>query len=333
MLQRGNKYGRIISLLSLIMLVGFLWFHSTHVFASSQWGANYFPNIALVNQDGKTLHFYDDVIKGKTVSINFIFTSCQGACPLETAKLRQVYTLLGDHVGDDIFMYSISIDPERDTPEKLKEYKKKYDIGEGWEFLTGNKAEINLLRKKLGMLRDEHQPLEEDLADHNVSLIVGNEPSGQWIKRNPLETPQILATLLRDRMTNYARPPSTDKRSYAEVQKLAPPSRGPELFRTSCTACHTIGGGNGLGPDLFGVVERRDREWLVNWLKAPDKMLEKKDPLALELYEQYNRLMMPNFGFTDVDVKALLDYIQSKSKPADVAVKEEPAKQEPAKAN
>src|SRR5260370_4865988 len=84
----------------------------------SPWGANYFPNVTLVTQDGKTVRFYEDLLKGKMVVINFIYTKCRDSCPLETAKLPQTQRLLASRVGRDVFFYSISIDPERDTPEE-----------------------------------------------------------------------------------------------------------------------------------------------------------------------------------------------------------------------
>src|SRR6478672_3045382 len=83
---------------------------------NSRWGANYFPNVTLTTQDGATVHFYDDLIKGKIVAINLIYTSCKFACPLETARLAQVQKLLGDQMGHGVFFYSITIDPEHDTP-------------------------------------------------------------------------------------------------------------------------------------------------------------------------------------------------------------------------
>ena len=105
----------------------------------SPWGADYFPNVELTDQDGKTVKFYDDLIKDKVVAINFIYTHCGDTCPAETASLRQVQKLLGDRVGKDIFFYSISIDPDHDTPKVLKEYADKFHAGPGWRFLTGKK--------------------------------------------------------------------------------------------------------------------------------------------------------------------------------------------------
>ena len=113
--------------------------------ADSRWGANYFPNLELTTQDGAKVHFYDDVLKGKIVAINLIYTHCQYSCPLETARLAQVQQILGDRVGKDIFFYSITLDPARDTPEVLKAYAEKYHAGPGWTFLTGKKEDIELI--------------------------------------------------------------------------------------------------------------------------------------------------------------------------------------------
>src|SRR5689334_25348966 len=86
----------------------------------ARWGADYFPNVPLVTQDGRTVRFYDDLLKDKIVAIDLVYTNCRYVCPLETARLAQVQRLLGDRVGRDVFSYSITIDPARDTPEVLK---------------------------------------------------------------------------------------------------------------------------------------------------------------------------------------------------------------------
>ena len=99
----------------------------------------------LTTQDGKVVHFYDDLIKGKIVALDLIYTTCQYACPLETARLAQVQKLLGDRMGKDVFFYSITIDPDHDTPAVLKEYGEKFGAGPGWLFLTGKQADIELI--------------------------------------------------------------------------------------------------------------------------------------------------------------------------------------------
>lgn len=115
--------------------------------SATPWGGDYFPNTLLTDQDGRQVRFFDDLIKDKVVVINFIFTSCSDSCPLETARLRQVQKLLGDRVGQDIFFYSISIDPLSDTPEVLKAYAQRFKVGPGWKFLTGEFEAVTDLRK------------------------------------------------------------------------------------------------------------------------------------------------------------------------------------------
>ncbi|MBI1195277.1 MAG: c-type cytochrome [Gammaproteobacteria bacterium] len=267
--------------------------------------ASYYPNVELINQDGEPMRFYDDVIKGKVVAINFMYTSCGDSCPLETAKLRDLYRMLGDHLGKDVYMYSISVDAEHDTPEVLKAYKKKFKVGPLWTFLTGKQADIDLIRKKLGMFREE----EDDLDEHAVNFILGNASTGQWVKRTPFDVPQTLVAVLLGRLQKYPMLTSVAQGSYATARKLANADlgeNGQDLFVTRCTTCHTIGQGDGLGPDLAGVTDRRDHAWLVRWLMEPDKMLKEGDPIALELYNKYNQIAMPNMRLTEPDAIALI---------------------------
>src|SRR5262245_2403610 len=93
------------------------------------WGEGYIPNLPVVTQDGKTLRFYHDVIKGKIVVMNFIYTNCPDICGLTTARLTQAADKLGDAVGRDVFFVSLTVEPEHDTPVKLKEYANACHIG------------------------------------------------------------------------------------------------------------------------------------------------------------------------------------------------------------
>jgi protein SCO1/2 len=124
--------------------------------AENPWGAKYFPNVPLTTQNGDQVHFYD-LIQGKIVAIELMYTSCRYSCPLETARLAQVHTLLGDRMGKDVFFYSISIDPTFDTPRVLKAYAEKYLAGAGWTFLTGKQEDIDLVSKKLGLQQAEQE--------------------------------------------------------------------------------------------------------------------------------------------------------------------------------
>ncbi len=275
-------------------------------------GADYFPNATLINQDGETLRFYDDVIKGKVVSINFMFTSCGDSCPLETAKLRKVQQQLGEHAGKDVHMYSITVDPERDTPAALKAYMQKFEVGPGWQFLTGKKADIDLVRKSLGMYSEE----EEELSDHAINFVLGNEATGQWLRRTPFDLPETLVSVLLGRLQQhrFVSSAAAARPSYAQSKPLPPAPPGEDLFKSRCTACHTIGRGDKLGPDLLGVVSKRDRQWLIRWLREPDVMLKEKDPLAMALYTQYGKVPMPNVKLADKQILDLIKYMQAETR-------------------
>src|SRR3954470_2365622 len=157
---------------------------TTPVRADSRWGANYFPDVTLTTQDGQNVKFYD-LIKGKIVAIDLIYTNCQYACPLESARLARMQQLLGERMGRDVFFISISIDPEHDTPAALKAYAKQYDAGPGWIFLTGKMSDIDLLSKKLGLWSDPTQTQD----GHTPMLLIGNEATGQWTMTSALDNP------------------------------------------------------------------------------------------------------------------------------------------------
>lgn len=281
----------------------------------SPWGADYFPNIPLLTQDGQHVHFYDDLIKGKVVAINFIFTGCGDTCPVETARLRQVQKLLGERVGQDIFFYSISIDPYNDTPATLKRYAEKFAIGPGWTLLTGEAADIEQLRRSLGLYIEG---LENGRSkDHNLSLIIGNQATGRWMKASPFESPYILADRLANSLHNW-KTASAQRRDYTQAPEIRPPSAGEQLFRTRCSSCHTVGEAEpgatrGIGPDLLGVTRQREQAWLKRWLMAPDQMLAERDALAMLLYGQYNQLAMPNLRLGETEVAALLAYLEEET--------------------
>lgn len=287
----------------------------------SVWGAGYFPNVRLTTHDGRTVRFFDDLVEGRVVAINFIYTTCPDACPMETARMIEVHRLLGDRVGKDVFFYSITIDPERDTPEVLRRYVESWGVGKGWTFLTGEERDITLLRRKLGVYSAVDPG--EDEYDHNLSLVIGNQATGRWMRRSPYENPYVLATQLGSWLHEW-RLPSEHVRDYADAPEIRQISTGENLFRTRCASCHTIGRGDvaapaerRVGPDLHNVVRQRDRAWLERWLKEPDAMLEEGDPLATALLARWQDIPMPNLRLTDVDVAKLIGYMDEESRRID----------------
>ncbi len=281
---------------------------STPASAAGLGGPDYFTNLPLTTQDGKVVHFYDDLLKDKAVVINLIYTHCTASCPLETAKLAQVQKLLGDRVGKDVFFYSISIDPEHDTPAALKAYAAKFHAKPGWLFLTGKKDDIRVIAKKLGLAsrtdganRDGHQP----------ELIFGRDSTGQWMRNSAMDNPRFLTTTILHFLDGYTAAPV---KSYAELGDVKKVDKGESLFRSRCAACHTIGKGDAMGPDLAGVFERRDRAWLTRYIMAPDTMLASGNPIAKALFSRFKKVRMPNLDMRPEDMEVLMPYLERQSK-------------------
>jgi protein SCO1/2 len=283
--------------------------------SGSTWGANYFPNAELIDQDGQKVRFYDDLIKGKVFAVNFIYTQCKAVCPLETAAMLKIYNQLGDHMGRDVFFYTISIDTERDDPAALKAYARRYKTGPGWLFLTGSATDVKLIQQKLGMYRaDRSQAV--DLSGHSTNILMGAEKLGQWIKRSPFEEPQALARILKTRLLRKHDRPGVTTVAQAEAVDPLHDTPGAKLFRENCSACHTKGSEAGIGPGLAGVTRQRDKAWLKRWIKEPDKMLAAKDAQATALFKQYNEVYMPNFQLSDQQVDDVIAYLQATATPA-----------------
>ena len=273
---------------------------SATVAGNSRWGANYFPNVPLTTQDGKTVRFYDDLIKGKSVAINFMYTECTEVCPLETASLARAYRLLGERAGRDVVFYSISMDPKRDTPAVLKAYAAKF--GADWLFLTGKPDDIRLLGKKLGMLRERDEAAN---SHHAAQLLLGDEPKGQWQRNSAVDNPAFLTARMA---TFFGWRDTAPEKSYAEAQPIVVPN-GQRLFQSKCASCHTLGQGDGVGPDLAGITARRTRAWVTRYIAEPDALLAAGDPIATELFKRYKEVRMPNLRLGASDVADVVSFL------------------------
>lgn len=145
----------------------------------------YFGDVRLTNQDGKEMRLYSDLIKDKVVVIDVMFTSCTGVCPVMSSTFAKIQNRLGDRLGKDVHLISISVDPVNDTPAKLKEYAGRFGAKPGWYFLTGPKENVDAALRKLG------QYVENREAHQNLFLI-GNDRTGLWKKALGLAKPEEL---------------------------------------------------------------------------------------------------------------------------------------------
>jgi cytochrome oxidase Cu insertion factor (SCO1/SenC/PrrC family) len=285
---------------------------------AARWGKEYVPNVPVVTQDGKTLNFYDDLIKDKIVVLSFIYTSCKDICPLATARLGEARDKLGDRLGRDIFFYSISIEPERDTPERLKGYADAFHAGPGWLFLTGLPEDIQLIRHKFG----DRRP---DLGDHRNDVVLGNGATGEWQRENALGDLDHFVGAIKAMEPQWrledvtstlpaAHPPAGKTVHYETGYVMEGRQAGSAMFTKLCAGCHSVGGGDHVGPDLDGLTLRRSRAWISEFLIDPIKMRARQDPITLALAAKFPGVRMPYLQIHASDAADLIAYIDAKSK-------------------
>jgi len=149
------------------------------------------PDLIITDQNGRRLHFYSDLVAGKVVAINFIFTTCTAICPLLSATFRRLQQELGDHAGRDVWLISVSVDPGVDTPERLHDFAEKFKAGPGWTFVTGEKNDIDSILQALGVgvaNKNDHTPL----------VLIGNDATGVWTRTHGLTNPTTMAKVIMD---------------------------------------------------------------------------------------------------------------------------------------
>jgi cytochrome oxidase Cu insertion factor (SCO1/SenC/PrrC family) len=178
------------------------------------------PDTVVYNQHGQKLNFYTDLVRGKTVAINFVFTTCTTICPPLTATFRKVQQELGDRVGRDIELISVSVDPTTDVPQRLKEFSAKFKAAPGWTFVTGGKPEIDRLLSALGAAT-------ADKNDHTPMLLIGNDAAGYWTRTYGLAPAAALVKVI-----NEAASKKSGEASRSDAAMPQPGANAPEAAKT-----------------------------------------------------------------------------------------------------
>jgi protein SCO1/2 len=169
-------------------------------------GRKNIPNVPVTSQQGKTYQFYEDLVKGKTVLINFFYAECTGICPRMTSNLLKIQKALGDCVGRDTFIYSISLKPEQDTPANLSHYAGMHGIkpGSGWLFLRAKRSNMELLRERLGF-KDSEPTLDADVNEHTGILRIGSDVYDRWAAYPLLGKVETIVEVIRQMDQNSPR--------------------------------------------------------------------------------------------------------------------------------
>jgi protein SCO1/2 len=181
------------------------------------------PDVELVDQDAKRVHLYHDLVKGRVAALSFIFTTCTTICPLIGANLGRLQTELGQSSGKDISLISVSVDPETDTPQRMKAWGAQFGAKSGWSLLTGDKETVAQLLKTLGLFTP-------DIQSHSPFLLLFNDRTGDWTRVNALETPPgKVAEILRKMAQTVANrnPKPAAERTAAAVATDDSPAGSP----------------------------------------------------------------------------------------------------------
>jgi protein SCO1/2 len=149
------------------------------------------PDVEMLDQDGRKVRFYTDLVRGKVVAVNFIFTTCTTICPPLGATFARVQRELGERAGRDVHLISVSVDPVTDTPERLKAWGAKFKAGPGWTFVTGAKPQVDELLRALAASAARRE-------DHSPTVLVGNDATGQWSRAYGLTAPGKLISIIGD---------------------------------------------------------------------------------------------------------------------------------------
>jgi protein SCO1/2 len=174
-----------------------------------------FPNVVLRTQDDQAVRFYDDLLKGRIVMINFFYTTCTGTCNATTHNLARVVDTIGDRFEREVILLSISVDPEHDTPAALKTYAARYEAKPGWYFLTGRRPDIDAIRAAVGA-RDRY----DREGPHTSLLVYGNAETGQWATTPAQGAPTLVAKTVM-RLVDLARRQRSAKSEPRESSRSA----------------------------------------------------------------------------------------------------------------
>ena len=173
------------------------------------------PDAQVQDQSGRTLDFYRDLVKGKTVAINFIFTSCEAVCPTTTAVMRDAQAQTTAKTG--VQFISISVDPETDRPAVLGRYAALHRAAPGWAFVTGDRAQIEKLLKAFGVAA-------ADKNDHTPLVFVGNDRVAEWTRISGFAPASQLAQAV-DRANAKGRSQTATVPATAATPAVPPPTR------------------------------------------------------------------------------------------------------------
>ena len=152
------------------------------------------PNTALLDHRGRTVRFYDDLVRDQRVVINVMYTSCQNICAPGTRNIAAARELLGPAAAGLRFI-SLTLTPVADDPQTLRHYMAAHRIQDNWTMLTGVPDQVEALHRALGFLPAQGQGT--GLQDHAAAILLGDEAAVKWGHSSSLQSPASIARMIR----------------------------------------------------------------------------------------------------------------------------------------
>jgi cytochrome oxidase Cu insertion factor (SCO1/SenC/PrrC family) len=159
------------------------------------------PDVVVLDQNNQKVRFYSDLVKGKIVAVNFMFTTCTTICSPMTANLARVQKMLLARGEKNVHFISVSVDPEGDTPEKLKSYAAMFHAQPGWTFVTGTRAQLEPIWRAFGVPMGAKE-------DHTATVVIGNDARHDWTYGSGLTSADKLVAVIQS-VTENKNPKAT----------------------------------------------------------------------------------------------------------------------------
>jgi len=151
--------------------------------------------ISMLNQFGDKVNLRKDVIGDKIVAINFVYTTCTTVCPVVSSIFTMVQKSIGERMGKDVALITITVDPTRDTPHRLLKYSKNFNPGAGWSWLTGDKKTVDKTLSALGAYTPNFE-------DHPAMVLIGDERHSKWYRLYGFPSPEVIESRVKDLLSN-----------------------------------------------------------------------------------------------------------------------------------
>jgi protein SCO1/2 len=151
--------------------------------------------LSMLNRFGEKVNLLEDVIGERVVAINFVYTNCTTVCPVTSSIFSMVQTDIGAQMGAEVALITITVDPARDNPHRMRSFSKNFNPGDGWSWLTGEKASVDKALKSLGAYTPNFE-------DHPAMVLIGDARHSKWYRLYGFPAPGAIEARMKELLDN-----------------------------------------------------------------------------------------------------------------------------------